>query len=152
MFPPGNMPPGVQTGPSPSFMQRMKMGMAGGLNKAAQDYSDPTSQGIARQTSQLLPQNKRKKNQPQLPVNSPQGMKPATNIMQTPGGAPNPYSSGESRNSDCGIVRGPSAMPFPLSPMPPTSVVPMGGMQQPGMQQTNPFWNMYNQNRPPMMG
>jgi|SRR5215467_5453214 len=156
MFPPGNMPPGVQTGPSPSFMQRMKSAMTGGLNKAAQDYGDPTAAGIARQTSQMLPQNKRKKNQPQLPVNGPRGMQPATNIMQTPGGAPNPYSSGESRSSDGGIVKGPTTMPFPMSPMPPTNIVPSGGMSMPGMgggmNQPPPFWSMYNQNRPQMMG
>lgn len=141
MFPPGGpggmMPPGLNTGPSPDFMQKMKQGMS----------------------------KNGKKKQPQLPINGPKGMTPATSIMQTGNAAPNPYAGGDrSSTGHTGIVRGPTQMPMPLAPTPPTSVVPMGGPQMGsmgapqmggspmGQGQVPPFWNMYNQNRPQMMG
>jgi|GEM_PF-4400171 len=138
MFPPGMVPPqqppvpsptpGIQTGPSPSFMTRL----AGGLNNAAQQFGDPMSQGIAKQTSPLL--NKKKKpgqSKQELPVNGPPGMKPAASIMQTGNSAPNPYTSfsGGVGNPQPGGYGG-------LAPM-----------QNSGMG----FWNQYNQNRPSMM-
>src|SRR5215471_3925425 len=142
---------GINTGPSPNFMTLL----SGGLNRAAQNFGDPMSQQIARQTGNMVSQTrKQQKNKSGVPVNGPRGMQPATSIMRTPGGAPNPYDSnggGESRNAN-GLVMGPTQMPMgmsltpsaiPSAPMgmPPTGMPPTGMGMPSGMGMSPQFWN-----------
>lgn len=129
---------GVNAGPSPDFMARMR-----------QNGKPPVKPKTG------------------VPVNSPTGMHPASSIMQTGNAAPNPYehmgsSSAGSSSAGPSIVQGPTTMPMGISSpnmmppqqpqAPPMQSMPMGpNMAGPGMM-NNKFWNMYNQNRPQMMG